>query len=245
MRVPMLALLVLLGGCASLPGDVSELERTWLGAKAYLPNETAVSTPAAITLTKPLPVVLYFHGCTGLVRHDERWGEEIRRAGFIAILPDSFARRDRKQNCDPNTRQTGYFLRALPMRDEEIRYAVERVRAMPWADTKNIFVMGHSEGGRAAMTNVVSNVRGTIVSGWNCTARRSDFQGIPHPRAHPTMILEWERDPWHAGGGSCQIYLSGRSNTTYVKLVGEGHNTVGQTEARRAVRAFLGEQVLR
>ena len=229
----------LLAGCASVPKDVPDVERTWLAAKAYVPGRLFSTTPAQIADSQPMPVVLYFHGCTGLWRHDYHWAEELKDLGFVVIQPDSFARSERKSNCDPRTNQTGYFPPAAAMRDEEIRFAVERVRTMPWADPARIFVMGHSEGGRAATTNVVPGVRGTIISGWSCSSRRTIWNGIAHPHSHPTLILEWERDPWNRSNGSCEHYLSGRTQTTYLKMRGDGHGSVENPQARQAAKEFL------
>ena len=238
-KVFIVAATALVAGCGSITPNVPDVERTWLSARAYMPGQIFATTPAKIVNTQRLPVVLYFHGCTGLWRHDYQWADELKTLGFVVIAPDSFARAERKPNCDPRTHQTGYFPQAMAMRDEEIRHAVQRVRQMPWADPNNIYVMGHSEGGRAVTTNAVSGVRGTIISGWSCSSRRNAYNGIAHPNSHPTLILEWERDPCNRGAGSCEQHLAGRSQTTYIKLRGEGHGSVESPRAREAARDFL------
>jgi dienelactone hydrolase len=231
-----------LGGCASVPplGEVPDVQRTWDGAKVYLPGRLLATSVESVPADRRWPVVVYLHGCTGLTQHDFHWANTLKGLGFVVVQPDSFARANRKPNCDPRTYQLGAFPQAAEMRDEEVRYAVERAKSAPWADPARVFVMGHSEGGRTAMTNVVSGVRGTIISGWGCTSARRQWNGIPHPSAHPTLIFEYESDPWYARrGGSCKNHLNGRSATTHVVLGPSGHGSVESPLARAAAEDFL------
>lgn len=233
----------LLAACTGgLPRSVGvpEVQHTWDHAHVYVPGRFFTSVPAQVQVSGRLPVVVYLHGCTGLTPHDAYWARTLITQGVIVVQPDSFARTDRRANCDPRTHRVGLYPPASAMRDEELHFALERLRNAPWADPKRIVVMGHSEGGRAAMTNVAPHVRGTIVSGWGCTSSNRRWNGIPHPADHPLLIFEHEHDPWYATrGGRCKDHLPGRPATRYVSLGHSGHNSAHSDQARESALAFV------
>ena len=227
---------------------VSTVERSWDDAEVFVPGKKFSTTPSKVTVDKPLPVVIYLHGCTGIDREsDVRWGRFIQENGFIAILPNSMARPGRKPNCDPKTKKSGLYPLAPAMRQEEIQFAVEQLKKCRWADNRNIFLMGHSEGGVAAARTRLGGFRGIIISGWHCTFRgRPDFDGIFAPSDTPILTLEWNRDPWYAGtprDGSCASKFGERKNARQVMLNGSWHNTSWEHEARDAVAQFLKENL--
>lgn len=116
---------------------------SWEKAEVFVPGSFFKTTPNKVTVNKPLPVVIYLHGCTGIEsNHDARWGDFIKGLGYIAVLPDSMARTGRKPNCDPRTKRGGAFPQAHAMRMEELRYALEQVKKSAWADPDNVFLMG-------------------------------------------------------------------------------------------------------
>ncbi len=133
------------------------------------------------------------------------------------------------------------------MRQEEIQFAVEQLKKSPWADSKNIFLMGHSEGGVAAARTRLGGFRGIIISAWHCTsANNPDFDGIFAPLDTPVLTLEWVRDTWYAGtprDGSCANKFGERKKARQVMLNGSGHNTSWEREARDAVAQFLKENL--
>ncbi len=221
---------------------------SWEKADVFVPGSFFTTRPNKVTVNKPLPVVIYLHGCTGInVNHDALWGDFIQGLGFIAVLPDSMARPGRKWNCDPKTKRGGAFPQANAMRIEEIRYAVEQVKKSPWADTKNIFLMGHSEGGQAAACNTLPDFRGIIISGWTCTdSARPGFDGIFAPLETPILTLEWDHDAWREGKpqqGSCANKFGERKKARQVLFHGTQHSTYDQQEARDAVAQFLKENL--
>ncbi len=176
--------------CAfSAPAPGMDVDTTWDKAVVFVPGSVGKTTPDKVAVNNPLPVVIYLHGCTGInPRHDEGWGDFIRGLGYVAVLPDSMARPGRRSNCDAKTKSGGYFLQANEMRLEEIGYALEQVKKSAWADTNNVYLMGHSEGGTAAARTKLAGFRGIIISGWTCTdkfgkrkkARQVLFSGSQH-----------------------------------------------------------------
>jgi hypothetical protein len=45
------------------------------------------------------------------------------------------------------THKAGMYRPTLIMRQNEAEYAIRKARKSTWVDSKNIFLMGHSEGG--------------------------------------------------------------------------------------------------
>src|SRR5262245_53330343 len=127
---------------------------TWEQARVFLPGSAAPSTPATVpTIDRPLPTVLYLHGCTGFdYSHDGTmggWAQTLNAAGYAAVMPTSYAREDRPRACEQTTHTYHKELapEILRLRHEEIEYALEQLRTLPWVDQRNLFLMGHSEGG--------------------------------------------------------------------------------------------------
>ena len=104
------------------------------------------------SLKKKRPTVVFAHGCAGLGRGNLRYMRLLAWAGYAVVAPDSFARRYRPETCDPSRHrgiQGAPHRRVGRMRQEEIHHAAYRVRRIHWADKKNLFLMGHSQGGTA------------------------------------------------------------------------------------------------
>ncbi len=224
-----------------------DVGKSWEKAEVFVPGSFFTSVPGKVSVEKPLPVVIYMHGCTGISAHDSQWGNFIKGLGFVAILPDSMARPGRKLNCNPVMKRGGFFPQAHAMRQEEISYALEQIKKSQWADTRNIFLMGHSEGGAAAARNRLDGFRGIIISGWTCTnAKNPDFDGIFAPIETPILTLEWDRDLWYAGTireGSCANKFGERKKAQRILFSGSQHDTYQQAEARDAVARFLKENL--
>jgi hypothetical protein len=228
----------------------ADVAMSWEKAEVFVPGSSFKTTPNKLTVNKPLPVVIYLHGCTGIdPAHDASWGAFIRGFGYIAVLPDSMARPGRKPNCDTRTKRGGAFPQAHAMRMEELRYALEQVKKSPWADTDNLFLMGHSEGGQAAARSRLRGFRGIIISGWTCTdSARPGFDGIFAPLETPILTLEWDHDVWREGTpqqGSCANKFGERKKARQVLFHGTKHSTYDQREARDAVAQFLKENLAR
>ena len=226
----------------------ADVAMSWENAQVFVPSKFFKTTPNKVRVSKPLPVVIYLHGCTGIdPDHDMRWGEFIKGLGYIAVLPDSMARPGRRPNCDPRMKRGGLFPQAHAMRQEEIGYALEQLKKSAWADSNNIFLMGHSEGGQAAARNTLADFRGIIISGWTCTdSARVGFDGIFAPLETPILTLEWDHDPWREGTpqqGSCANKFGERKKARQVLFHGTQHSTYNQREARDAVAQFLKENL--
>ena len=256
MRFSTGALIVfLVAGTAVAGNGAAEVARTWEEARVFLPGSAVPFKPAkAPARDHPLPTVLYLHGCTGFdYSHDGTmggWAQTLIAAGYAVVMPTSFAREHRPHACDPATYMynVGLAVEVFDMRREEIEYALAQLRTLPWVDRRNLFLMGHSEGGATVARWREGGFSGHIISGWTCT-HRSDpaFDGVQAPLATPVLAIAFQSDPWFRGvlEGSCASKFGERQDARQVTLPGSGHNTASYPEARAAVLQFLRDHTVR
>jgi hypothetical protein len=155
------------------------------------------------------------------------------------------ARIGRVSNCDPKLKQgNGKFPLARKYRQEEIAYALQQTLASPWAQTSNIFLMGHSEGGIAVAQSPHAEFAGEIISGATCTNKNNPlYDAINAPLSMPVLAIASLQDEWHenkpAVMGRCIDKARGRSYFVQVDLPGSIHPTSGSPVAKNAVKDFL------
>lgn len=218
----------------------SDVAVSWQKGTAYVPGKFLTTTPATIETDKPYPVVIYLHGCSGIGPTDKRWGPFLKDLGFIVVQPESL-KRDRPISCDPAARKGGLFKGVSKLRLEEVDYARDQISKSTWADKKQIFLMGHSEGGVTAALTTRSDLRGIIISAWHCGTT-----GLRTAEGVPVLSLDHDSDPWYPGiaGGGCGKLFGDRPNSKMVTLPGKDHDTF-EIPAQEAVKTFLNEQMAR
>jgi hypothetical protein len=219
-----------------------DVELSWEKGTSFVPGSFLSRAPSQIATEKKLPVLILMHGCTGITNEELSWGREIARQGFIVVLPDSMARPNRKSNCDPRLRgASNVFPLAYQYRQQEITYAIKKIQESPWADTKNFFLMGHSEGGIATAQSDHDVWSGQVISGWTCTSADPAFKGIYSPKHIPVLAVAYLDDPWRKGKaneGRCIDSATDRK-VVQVDLNGVEHATFLNSTARSAVISFL------
>lgn len=251
MKISYIAISLLITFFSSLCCAEKDVELSWEKAPVYLPGKLLSTTVDQIDVTKPAPVLIYLHGCTGIYGpHDLSWASYIADQGFIVILPDSMARPGRVSNCDPKLKgPSGAFAKAGQYRQEEIAYALTQVMASPWADKKNIFLMGHSEGGVATARSPHPEFAGKIISGWTCTNKNFPANdGIQSPKNLPILAVAYTDDEWRKGKfteGRCADKADGRMNFRQIDLDGWLHSTYGNADARKGVKEFLNQYLVK
>jgi dienelactone hydrolase len=252
---PVVAIVVIwLGAPAAVAADGTDaVVPTWEQARVFLPGSAAPLKPANVkAVDRPLPTVLYLHGCTGFnYSHDGTmggWAEVLTAVGYAVVMPTSFARQYRPQNCDQATYTGGLAMEVMDMRLEELKYALKQLRTLAWVDQRNLFLMGHSEGAITAARWGGGEFNGHIISGWTCTAPTfPSFDGVRAPLATPLLAISHESDPWFQGpyAGSCASKFGGRKDARQVTLPGSGHDTASSAEARTALLQFLQDHTFR
>ncbi|MEK6709116.1 MAG: alpha/beta fold hydrolase [Nitrospinota bacterium] len=255
-----LALTVLLfagGVLAAGPGapeapKVPEVEITWRRAHVLLPlakdrlaggrmDEALIRGElAALPAGKKFPAVLYLHGCSGLTPGNFDYMQLLADAGYAVVAPDSFARPGRPKTCDPPLHRGipgAPFREVSAMRQEEIRFAFDRIREVAWVDQRNVFLMGHSQGGSAAAAYPNRGFRGVIVSGSVCQL------GLNAPEGTPVLSVYSEDDPWRnkLSARGCEERAAERGRPIGFHLFeGDAHNLAGNARARGLILDFLG-----
>lgn len=217
------------------------VEKSWEKGIAYIPDHFFNKAPPDVLLDKTYPILVLMHGCTGITQEERSWANIISKLGFIVILPDSFARPGRISNCSTSTFSgTGNFPYADYYRQQEITYALEKLQEVTWSDKNNIFLMGHSEGGRASAFASHSEFKGKIISGWNCVGR------IYGDKNMPMLAVAYLNDPWRGGPlnqNRCIDRAKDIVSFTQVDLKGQGHATSLDYRARESVKEFLSKNL--
>lgn len=190
-------------------------------------------------LRKNRSTVVFAHGCAGLGRGNLRYMRLLAQAGYAVIAPDSFARRYRPETCDPS-RHRGIkgapHRRVNRMRQEEIHHAVYRVRRIRWADKKNLFLMGHSQGGTAAAAYEGNEFSAHVIVGSTC------WRGVWMPLGTPALTLYSKDDPWRGNRAADLCLRRGESrgvNMEFHLFEGRAHNLSRNKRARRLILDFL------
>lgn len=194
---------------------------------------------AALPAGTRLPTVVLIHGCShrkGAAWSYARW---FAGKGFAAIIPDSFQRPGRAITCDPVSlrradRATADAVHVLRL--EEIAYAAQRVRALPFVDVDNLYLLGDDEGGDAVANYAGGGFAAYVIAGSGCR------YGLRLPAEAPVLALTSGGDPYlgEAPPDGCRRLADamGRPIESAV-LPGFWHDVSGMAEARAAIDYFI------
>ena len=223
------------------------ISHTWKSAKVYVPglSESPVKFNEVPQDTKKHPVVIFLHGCGGLNKPSLRWGKILSELGYIAVLPDSYAIPGRKIYCDIKNKKTpggGKGVEVKTLRANEVRVTKNEVIKMSWADDKNIFLMGHSEGGSGVAFTRDRVFRAIVSSGFKCGKYHPIRGKLPirvHPKT-PILFIYYKNDPWF-NYDNCKDFVKTRNSARVVELEGSEHETSSNQIARDSVAEFISK----
>ena len=154
LRIVLMFLLLSFVSCANsiASRQESDLQLTWSKAIVVLPPERtqgAIITRMdsrsmkarleAGTISSKFPVIVYLHGCTGI--GNVGLMKKLASNGFVVIAPDSFARKWRPLQCDPETQTGGYNLFVYDFRLAEISYTLNQLWQLPWVNQEQLFLL--------------------------------------------------------------------------------------------------------
>jgi dienelactone hydrolase len=214
--------------------DKYNIPKTFADATVHVPGSFFTKSVTSVSVDKPMPTVLLMHGCGGIQQHEQTWAGILKGLGYIVVMPNSYAD-NRPMNCDPRTQTPN--LRLVPvntLRPAEVVYATEQLRKMSWVDQKNLFLMGHSEGGVAAAYAPELGFKGVIISGFIC------HNGVKANPTTPVLAIGWSQDPYFKNWDfQCKDRWGDRPNGEQLVLEGVGHPTAWNGQAVNAVTRFL------
>ena len=223
-----------------------DISKSWESAQVYVPSNFLVKNVNNVKVDKSLPIVVFLHGCGGIGEHEKKWAHHLKSEGFIVVLPDSFSIPNREINCIPSSHTTNTGKAPVnELRPAEAEFAMKIIQDQVWADKRNIFLMGHSEGGAGAFLTKEVGFRGIVVSGFSCGVRRK----VGSADTTPFIAINWEIDPYFSKDDTPQRQCSdrpfwkNRADKVEIILKGKGHATAFDSLANREVIKFLKERV--
>ena len=230
--------------------DLEELKRTWDGAKVRIPIDTGVIKATmknlkAIPKGNQFPTVIYMHGCNGFWPGTDRRVDFIASLKFAAIAPNSFARNKAPTSCEPLNHKGGMYRPTLRMRQNEAAYAIREARKLPWVDSRNIYLMGLSQGGITTVTFSGETVSARIIEGWGCHAGWPEYHGLNAPATEPVLSLVGDKDPWFQNPvlqGDCGKFMLNEASHSVVFRTGSlryKHELLEYPKVKDVVQKFL------
>ncbi|HUL56219.1 MAG TPA: dienelactone hydrolase family protein [Usitatibacter sp.] len=197
----------------SLDADLTAGKPTTIEAALFKPSGAG-----------PFPAVVLLHGCGGLYhwkgrqrgqltsRHEE-WAERLVKAGYVVLLPDSFAPRGVHESCTVKDRPVD----SSRERPRDAYGALQWLQAQPYVKANRVALMGWSNGGGTVLHTVAaaSPARPAALPMGDFRAAVAFYPGCSSPKegAHhsghatstsssawrtriPLMIMQGEADDW-------------------------------------------------
>jgi dienelactone hydrolase len=228
-----LAALAMLGNVAAtewLTDEQDELDRTWAGGYIFYPKANRFSWghigevmgDANATLAgRRYPTIVYMHGCSGIdIASTQTARDFLLKGGFVVVMPDSFARRNKPVSCILKSHTSGLHRAVIFWRQAEARNAIREAKRLPFVDPNNVFLVGLSEGAiTTATTSGNEHVNARIVEGWTCHAGWPEYWGLAAPKSEPVLTLSSDDDPWFQIAvlkGDCGVFMNKRNGSKAV-----------------------------
>jgi len=233
---------------------------TWNAASVALPGAATGRRPIfgrwrdrnvqaavnSIPAGTKVPAIVYLHGCDGISVEEESARITYMEAGYAIFFPDSFARIGRRANCSPDSHRAGAEPEAHAYRIEEIAYARQQLRQLPWIDQSRVFAIGFSEGGMALAGYEGDDFARIVITGWHCDGI-GRYKGLRTPKDIPVLAIIGADDPWYTAkkGRHCGQYFGDRKHSRSIVLAHNGHaimnseNLENASRAKQAILAFL------
>lgn len=188
-----------------------------------------------------LPLIVYFHGCAGILRaRIQHLSWLAKLDDFAVIAPESFAR-PRPEYCFRNfTVDISISDQIRAMRLTEIDNAMVQIATLPWVDSEIIFLIGHSQGGAVVSSyDGPVKIRGRIILNGYC----SDLWGNGMGDDEALLTFDSGEDFWFQKYPShCRAFDLSRSNGISIyKADSTSHDLVLKNWP--LVRRFLAENL--
>ncbi len=235
---------------APLPDGMSEAEATWLWGHYTVPgtitrdgspywyryahtDAAKINHPAWTEVAKghiragaKAPAALILHGCSGIDPGPTAYRLFFLERGYAIFEPDSFARPGREP-CNWSRRHE-----TMARRAEEVAFAREKIRDLPWVDQDRVVLMGLSEGGAAVASWKQPGFVAHIVAADDCGGKRPGA-----PEDTPVLAIVGEKDPYFMSS-SCNVARDIKGSKSIV-IPGAPHGVTGLPETGKALEEFL------
>ena len=232
----------------ALPTGMSEPEAAWLWGYHTIPSSISrdnspywygythddvnrINNPAWTTVAaeqiRPgakAPAVLVMHGCAGVVRSPTRYRLFFMKSGYAVFQPDSFARPGREP-CTQDVQNE---------RLEELEYALDQIRELPWVDSDRIVLMGISEGGAAVANWGKPGFQAHIILANNCHSQQPAA-----PDDTPVLAIVGGEDEFF-NGSSCNVMRTTKGSRSIV-IQDALHDVSRLPEVEETIGEFLDE----
>lgn len=113
-----------------------------------------------------IPAVLYMHGSSGLSSGSVYQKYIVQDVKAIFFAPNSFKIQDRPKYNSPTKEKR--YIKVHKLRLVELDYNLKQLKQLDFIDTKNIFLMGNSEGGLTAAIYKSNSFKARIVTAFSC-----------------------------------------------------------------------------
>jgi len=184
---------------------------------------------------KPLPVVIFLHGCGGYQPDyvtESAYPEVLAKAGYAVFVPNSYARGpSRKSDCGYVRMNTVVLMRS------DVDDAVKRILQLQRIDRRNLFLAGHSEGAIATTMYSGYEFNAYFISAWPCKSENAEFDRIHVPANRPVLAVLGENDeafPMNKGHANCGNRMAGRPGSISIVVPHRGHDGVAADPAVQA-----------
>jgi hypothetical protein len=209
------------------------VENTWREGKVFSPGKFFPETTKNFQSDNRFPVVLYFHGCSGISDvNDIPWAKLLSSNGYLVIMPDSFARLNKKVECDSRKYTKPSGLDGW-LRIDEVIFSLKKVTELGWSNG-TIYLMGHSQGAWALSRLSVEGVSGVVLS-----SLASCEIGINISKSIRVLRIGYSNDPWNKISPTvCDSHMI-HENLEMNIIEGMEHETYKSNQFRKNVLDFF------
>ncbi|GIX10862.1 dienelactone hydrolase family protein [Elioraea sp.] len=210
--------------------------------RVTVPSRDGTALDAVLLMpqgTGPHAAVILLHGCGGRDARDGRldarhadWAARLVAAGFVVLLPESFASRGQGPQCGVRDR------RILPWRERraDALGARDWLAGQPFVRAGAIALMGWSHGGSTVLATADAPGFAAFIAFYpGCTRALQGGRLVP---AAPLLLLMGEADDWTPPEPCRLLAERAGSAVTYVGYPGAFHGFDAPDRPPRLRRGF-------
>lgn len=185
------------------------------------------------------PAMVILHGCGGVQSNDWQWAEWLAANGYVALVVDSFAPRNRQNIC-------GHPVGHLEYRLQDAFGAALWLQQQPYVESTRIGVMGFSHGGGMALAPALEEGRQftsptaprfrvsapLYPGGCGVVMSAAGRQMLDSRVRIPTLILHGAKDDW-TPAAPCQAWVEkarGRGDPISIVVYPDAHHSFDQVD---------------